>query len=64
MDDYILAPFRTLATDQKVYPHGTVFFIPEARGAEIVLSNGRKIIHDGYFFAGDKGGAMVWMIIF
>ena len=56
--NYILAPYRTLATDNlKIIP-GTVLYIPKARGAKIILNNGREIIHDGYFFAGDKGGAI------
>lgn len=58
VDDYILSPVRTVATDPKIIPHGTILYIPEARGAEIVMPNGRKIIHDGFFFAGDKGGAI------
>ena len=56
--DYILAPYRTIATDAITVPTGTVLYIPEARGARIVLDNGRTIIHDGYFFAGDRGGAI------
>lgn len=58
VDEFILSPTRTVATDPKVIPHGTVLYIPAARGAEVVMPNGRKIIHDGYFFAGDKGGAI------
>ncbi|MBC7537497.1 MAG: hypothetical protein H7281_01650 [Bacteriovorax sp.] len=58
LDDYILAPYRTLATDVTKIASGTVLYIPEARGAKITLTNGRIIIHDGYFFAGDKGGAI------
>lgn len=56
--DYILAPYRTLATDNSKIIPGTVLFIPKARGSKIILKNGREIIHDGYFFAGDKGGAI------
>ncbi len=56
--DYILVPYRTLATDlTKIIP-GTVLYVPDARGAKIVTPSGRVIIHDGYFFAGDKGGAI------
>jgi len=58
LDEYILSPYRTLATDvTKIIP-GTVLYIPAARGAKIKLPSGRIIIHDGYFFAGDKGGAI------
>lgn len=55
---YILAPFRTIATDNTYVVPGTVIFIPKARGAKIKLPNGKSIVHDGYFFAGDKGGAI------
>ncbi|MBC7427371.1 MAG: hypothetical protein H7336_02085 [Bacteriovorax sp.] len=58
LDDYILAPYRTLATDGAVISPGTAIYVPKARGARILLANGRTIIHDGYFFAADKGGAI------
>lgn len=58
LDDLILAPYRTLATDPLKIPTGTVLYIPEARGAKITLPSGRVIIHDGYFYAGDIGGAI------
>lgn len=58
LDDYILSPYRTLATDTTYIKPGTALYIPKARGAKITLPNGRVIIHDGYFFAGDKGGAI------
>ncbi|MDD4975629.1 MAG: 3D domain-containing protein [Bacteriovorax sp.] len=58
LGDYILAPYRTLATDGAKIPPGTVLYIPQARGAKITLVGGRVIMHDGYFFAGDKGGAI------
>ncbi|MBP9680076.1 MAG: hypothetical protein KBD76_01625 [Bacteriovorax sp.] len=58
LGEIILAPYRTLATDNSKIPIGTVLYIPSARGAKISLSSGRVIIHDGYFFAGDKGGAI------
>jgi len=58
LDDYILSPYRTLATDSSVIKPGTALYIPRARGAKIVLPNGRVILHDGYFFAADKGGAI------
>jgi 3D (Asp-Asp-Asp) domain-containing protein len=56
--EYILAPYRTLAADLDKFKLGTVVYIPRARGAEIKLNNGKTIIHDGYFFIGDKGGAI------
>lgn len=58
VDDFILAPYRTIATDRTKITPGTVLYVPQARGAKINLANGRVIIHDGYFFAGDKGGAI------
>ncbi len=58
LDDFILAPYRTIATDLGQITPGTVLYIPKARGAKIILDSGRVIIHDGYFFAGDKGGAI------
>lgn len=58
LDDYILSPYRTLATDVTIIKPGTALYIPRARGAKITLPNGRVITHDGYFFAADKGGAI------
>lgn len=56
--NYRLIPFRTIAVDKTNIPYGTVLFIPKARGVEIELPNGAKVKHDGYFFAGDTGGAI------
>lgn len=58
LDDYILSPYRTLATDITYIKPGTALYIPQARGAKITLASGRVITHDGYFFAADKGGAI------
>ncbi len=58
IDDYMLAPYRTIATDPTTIATGTVLYIPEARGAIIPLKDGTTIVHDGYFFAADKGGAI------
>ena len=58
LDDYILSPYRTLATDITYIKPGTALYIPKARGAKITLPSGRVITHDGYFFAADKGGAI------
>lgn len=46
-----LIPYRTLAVDPEVIPHGTVLFIPSLVGVR--LPSGE--IHDGYFFAHDTG---------
>lgn len=53
-----LTPFRTIATDPLIIPTGTVLYIPDARGTKLKLKNGETVIHDGYFFAGDSGGAI------
>jgi 3D (Asp-Asp-Asp) domain-containing protein len=58
VNDFRLIPYRTIATDPKLIPTGTLIYIPEARGAIINLDNGETILHDGYFFAGDVGGAI------
>ncbi len=56
--NYRLVPFRTIAVDPNTIPYGTVIFIPEAKGQLVSLPNGKQAIHDGYFFAGDTGGAI------
>jgi 3D (Asp-Asp-Asp) domain-containing protein len=54
----VLVPFRTIAVDTTVFPIGSVLYIPAARGIEIELPSGKRVQHDGYFFAGDIGGAI------
>lgn len=56
--NYSLIPYRTIAVDPRVIPYGSVVFIPDAVGKEITLSDGTSFTHDGYFFAGDTGGAI------
>lgn len=58
LDDYILSPYRTFATDVTYITPGTALYVPAARGAKITTPTGRVITHDGYFFAADKGGAI------
>ena len=58
LDDYVLSPYRTLATDVNFIKPGTAIYIPKARGAKIKTRSGRLIVHDGFFFAADKGGAI------
>lgn len=53
-----LVPYRTIAVDKTVLPYGTVVFVPMAQGVEIRLPDGNSIKHDGYFYAGDTGGAI------
>lgn len=55
---YILFPYRTVAVDSSKIPLGTVLYIPKARGIKINISGKRTLIHDGYFFAADVGGAI------
>lgn len=56
--DFILVPYRTIAVDKTVIPLGTVIYIPDARGKEVILPSGKKVKHDGYFFAADVGSAI------
>ena len=56
--NYRLIPFRTIAVDKDVIPYGTVIYIPKVKGKPIELPNGEQVTHDGYFFAGDTGGAI------
>lgn len=58
VNNYSLIPFRTIAVDKTVIPYGTVIYIPKVKGKTIYLPNGKTVIHDGYFFAGDTGGAI------
>jgi 3D (Asp-Asp-Asp) domain-containing protein len=54
----ILVPYRTIAVDTLTYPIGSVIYVPAARGKDILLPSGQTVTHDGYFFAGDIGGAI------
>lgn len=56
--NYKLIPYRTIAVDKTKISYGTVIFIPKAKGKMITLPNGEKVIHDGYFFAGDTGSSI------
>ncbi len=52
-----LVPFRTIAVDPAKIPIESVIFVPELRGRAFRY-NGRDYVHDGYLFAGDRGGAI------
>lgn len=52
-----LMPFRTIAVDPAVIPLESVVFVPELRGRAFTWQ-GRDFVHDGYLFAGDRGGAI------
>lgn len=58
VDGMILVPFRTIAVAPTEVPFGTLVYIPQAKGQKFMLPNGEERTHDGYFFAGDTGGAM------
>lgn len=57
--NYILNPYRTIAVDPAFIPYGTVLYIPAAVGTKLILPDGGTAVHDGYFFAGDTGGAIL-----
>ena len=52
-----LVPFRTIAVDPDVIPLESVIYVPELRGIQFQY-DGRSFTHDGYLFAGDRGGAI------
>jgi len=52
-----LVPYRSIAVARRgEVPLGSVIYIPDARNVAITLPDGRKVIHDGYFYASDTGG--------
>lgn len=59
VNGYKLVPFRTIAVDKSLIPIGTILYIPAARGVSVVLPDGSVAKHDGYFLAGDVGGAII-----
>ena len=61
VENLFLVPFRTIAVDKRQLnglKYETAVFIPLARGTELTLPSGTKVIHDGYFFAADTGGSI------
>jgi 3D (Asp-Asp-Asp) domain-containing protein len=52
-----LLPFRTIAVDADIIPLESVIFAPELRGRTFTY-DGKLYVHDGYLFAGDRGGAI------
>lgn len=56
--DFDLVPYRTIAVDPATLPLGTVLYVPDARGVTVTLPDGTRVVHDGYFFAADTGGAI------
>ncbi len=57
--NWVLVPFRTIAVDrdQQTIPYGSLVFIAEAVGQPFEF-DGADYTHDGWFFAGDTGGAI------
>jgi 3D (Asp-Asp-Asp) domain-containing protein len=58
VNGFRLAPFRSAAVDKSLIPYGSVIFIPSLRGQRLQLQTGQSVIHDGYLFAADTGGAI------
>lgn len=56
--NYRLVPYLTIAVDPNIIPYGSVIYIPQVRGAKVEWPDGTLGAHDGYFFAGDTGGAI------
>lgn len=52
-----LMPFRTIAVDPAIIPLESVIFAPELRGITF-RHEGQTLVHDGFLFAGDRGGAI------
>jgi 3D (Asp-Asp-Asp) domain-containing protein len=53
-----IVPYKTIAVDKEFIPYGSVIYVPKARGLEIILPSGNVVLHNGYFYAGDTGGAI------
>jgi 3D (Asp-Asp-Asp) domain-containing protein len=54
-----LVPFRSVAVDNNVIPHGATLYMPEWDGVPIPLLDGiGGFVHDGCFRADDVGGAI------
>jgi 3D (Asp-Asp-Asp) domain-containing protein len=57
---FALVPYRTIAVDpNSIIPLGSVIFVPDARGKKVILSSGKIVSHDGYFFAADVGELII-----
>ncbi len=52
-----LLPFRTVAVDADIIPLESVIYAPDLRGMTFRY-DGKLYVHDGYLFAGDRGGAI------
>lgn len=55
---FSLQPFRTIAVDPAWLKYGSLVYIPSARGTRVAMADGKDLLHDGYFFVADTGGAL------
>ncbi|MBK8012113.1 MAG: hypothetical protein IPK13_12255 [Deltaproteobacteria bacterium] len=53
-----LVPYRSVAVSRGEVPHGTVLYIPDAKGVEVAFPDGQHWTHDGYFLVADTGGGL------
>lgn len=54
----LLVPFRSVAADRRVFPPGTVLYIPELRGRTMRDGHGKAFVHDGYVMVTDSGSGV------
>jgi 3D (Asp-Asp-Asp) domain-containing protein len=57
VDGCALVPYRTIAVDKRFIARGSVVYIPIARGVPFEVGD-KRYVHDGYFIAADRGGAI------
>jgi len=57
--EYNLVPFRSIAVDSAIVSYGSVVYIPKAEGVMYTDAKGVLRVHDGYFFAADKGSKII-----
>jgi 3D (Asp-Asp-Asp) domain-containing protein len=58
VNGFRLVLFRSVAVDKATIPYDSVIFIPSLRGRRLQLLTGQSIVHDGFLFAADAGGAI------
>ena len=57
-EKYRMVPYRSVAADRRVFPAGTVLYIPELRGKDMQDAKGRHFVHDGYVMVVDSGSGV------
>ena len=55
---YRMVPYRSIAADHRVFPPGTVLYIPELRGKPMRDGHGHGFVHDGYVMVVDSGSGV------